>query len=105
MSRPSQFAGIDRRAGSQEPPEPKGWHLDRKVPLTLIFAMLVQAAMVIVAVADIKKDVELLKHDVVSLRQVDMKIDSDAKESVRSLADQLARIDAKLDRLIERAGR
>lgn len=42
----------DRRA-----PVDHGWNLDKKVPLSLIFAMLVQAGMVIVAISDIKKDV------------------------------------------------
>ena len=32
-------------------PQKESWHLDKKVPLSLIFAMLVQAGMVIVAVA------------------------------------------------------
>ena len=41
-------------------PTKESWHLDKKVPLSLIFAMLIQAAMVIWAVADIKKDVEIL---------------------------------------------
>lgn len=49
----------DRRT----PPE-QGWHLDKKVPLSLILAMIVQVAMVIMAIADIKKDVEVLKAQV-----------------------------------------
>ena len=44
-----------------KPDKEDQWHLDKKVPLSLIFAMLVQAAMVIWAIADIKKDVEVLK--------------------------------------------
>jgi hypothetical protein len=79
-----------------------GWHLDKKVPLSLIFAMMVQAAMVIWAVADIKKDVELLKADVVTLHVRDSKIESDTRDAVRLLQEQLTRIDQKLDRLIER---
>jgi hypothetical protein len=87
---------VGRRSANQ------GWHLDKKVPLSLIFAMLVQAGMVIVAVADIKKDVEVLKADVVVLHQRDNRLDADSKEQVRLLQDHLVRIDAKLDRLIER---
>ena len=53
------YDGQDRR--TPPPAKDPGWHLDKKVPLTLIFAMLMQAAMVIWAIADIKKDVEVLK--------------------------------------------
>ena len=87
---------VERRSANQ------GWHLDKKVPLSLIFAMLVQAGMVSVAVADIKKDVDVLKADVVVLHQRDNRLDADSKEQVRLLQDHLVRIDAKLDRLIER---
>lgn len=90
---------IERRAN---PPPAEGWHLDKKVPLSLIFAMLVQAGMVIWAIADIKKDVELLKQDVMHLAQRDTKIELDNKEIARQLQDAFLRMEVKLDRLIER---
>lgn len=90
----------DRRA--PQPPQEQGWHVDKKVPLTLIFAMIVQAGMVILAVADIKKDVEVLKADVVTLHQRDARIEITTKETITDLRAHLERIDAKLDRLIER---
>ena len=52
-------------------PQKESWHLDKKVPLSLIFAMLIQAAMVIWAVADIKKDVEILKSRVTTQQDRD----------------------------------
>jgi len=80
-----------------------GWHLDRKVPLSLIFAMLVQAGMVIWFIADIKKDVELVKADVNGLNQRN-KDQSDAfKDAINTMHAYYIRMDAKLDRLIERA--
>ena len=91
------YSGENRRA-----PEPQGWHLDRKVPLTLIFAMLVQAAMVILAVADIKKDVELLKADNVVLHQRDTQQQVDNNAALALIRQQLERFEGKLDRLIER---
>lgn len=80
----------------------ENWHLDRKVPLTLIFAMLVQAGMVIWAVADIKKEVELLKAQTLMQRERDERQDKSAAEAYQRLSYQLEKIDAKLDRLTEK---
>lgn len=94
----TDYQGPNRRAES----EPSGWHLDKKVPLTLIFAMLMQAGMVIWAVADIKKDVELLKADVANIHKTDDRKSEDLRQALRSMQDRFDRMDGKLDRLIER---
>ena len=83
-------------------PTKESWHLDKKVPLSLIFAMLVQAGMVIVAVADIKKDVEILKAQSSSQKDRDERQDKTVAEVVSVLRTQLERMDGKLDRLIEK---
>lgn len=83
-------------------PTKESWHLDKKVPLSLIFAMLIQAAMVIWAVADIKKDVEILKSRVATQQDRDDRQDKTLGEVVSRLQTQLERIDSKLDRLIEK---
>ncbi len=80
----------------------ESWHLDKKVPLSLIFAMLVQAAMVIWAVADIKKDVEILKSRAATQQDRDDRQDKTLGEVVARLQTQLERMDGKLDRLIEK---
>jgi hypothetical protein len=97
----------NRRADDDyQPPAPaEGWHLDKKVPLGLIFAMIVQAASVIWFFADIKKDVELLKQDASALHVRDTANSESLKEAMRSVQDQFSRLDAKLDRLIERSGK
>lgn len=94
----NQYSGPDRRAA-----EHPGWHLDKKVPLSLIFAMLVQAGMVIWAIADIKKDVELLKADALSLHQQRQQQSDFFREALQQIRDQFSRLDAKMDRLIERS--
>lgn len=81
------------------------WHLDKKVPLSLIFAMVVQVVVVTMFFADIKRDVELLKADVITLHQRDSRIEIDSKEQIRLLQEHLTRIDQKLDRLIERSNK
>ena len=88
----------DRRAAVEQ-----GWHLDKKVPLSLIFAMLVQAGIVIAAISDIKKDVEILKSQVLAQVSRDARQDADMKETMALLRDQLSTLNQKLDRLIERA--
>jgi hypothetical protein len=88
----------DRRAAVEQ-----GWHLDKKVPLSLIFAMLVQAGMVIVAISEIKKDVEVLKSQANAQMQRDNRQDSDMREAMNLLRDSLNVLNMKLDRLIERA--
>lgn len=83
-------------------PTKESWHLDKKVPLSLIFAMLIQAAMVIWAVADIKKDVEILKSRVTTQSDRDDRQDRAVDEIVAELRTRLERMDNKLDRLIEK---
>lgn len=87
----------DRRA----PPE-QGWHLDKKVPLSLILAMIVQVAMVIMAIADIKKDVEILKAQVLVQASRDTRQDTDMREAMTLLRSSFNEMNNKLDRLIER---
>ena len=83
-------------------PTKESWHLDKKVPLSLIFAMLIQAAMVIWAVADIKKDVEILKSHVTTQQDRDDRQDKSMSDAVQQFVSRLERIDSKLDRLIEK---
>jgi hypothetical protein len=80
----------------------EGWHLDKKVPLGLIFTILVQAGMVIWAIADIKKDVELLKQDTIALHTRDNQQSEAFRDALKMMQEQFSRLDAKLDRLIER---
>ena len=92
-----KYEGEDRRTH-----EAGGWHLDKKVPLSLIFAMLVQAGMVIWAIADIKKDVEVLKAQSTTQNQRDARQDADMQGAMTLLRESLRNLNDKLDRLIER---
>ena len=80
----------------------EGWHLDKKVPLSLIFAMLAQAGAIIWTVADIRKDVEMLKKDVAAQYARDLAQDIRVVEVQKLMLEQLNRMDTKLDRVIER---
>ena len=80
------------------------WHLDKKVPLSLIFAMLVQAAMVIWAIADIKKDVEVLKAAMVQQIDRDNRQDRAGAEAVALVREDLREVKSMLQKLLERNG-
>ena len=80
------------------------WHLDKKVPLSLIFAMLVQAAMVIWAIADIKKDVDVLKAAMVQQIDRDNRQDRAGAEAVALVREDLHEVKSMLQNLLERNG-
>ena len=81
------------------------WHLGKEVPLSLIFAMLVQAGMMLWVIAEIKKDVEILKSQMLAQHDRDDRQDQRSGESVLLLRTQLDKMDSKLDRLVERVQR
>ena len=85
-------------------PTENQWHLDKKVPLSLIFAMIIQAAMVIWAVADIKKDVEVLKAAMAQQLDRDNRQDRAGAEAVALVRDDIKEVKALLQRLLERNG-
>jgi len=81
------------------------WHLDKKVPLSLIFAMLVQSAMAIWAIADIKKDVEVLKAAMVQQLARDSRQDQAAADAVGLVREDIKELKSMLSRLIDRDDR
>ena len=96
----TDYNGPDRRTKVTE-----GWHLDKKVPLSLIAAMVAQVVVVTMFFADIKRDVELLKADIIVLHQRDSAIEALNRDGLKGVNDHLVRLETKLDRLIERSSR
>lgn len=92
----------ERRAVMQAVPSHQEWHLDKKVPLSLIFAMLVQFSMALMAYSDLKKDVAVLQADGVVLHQRDAQNFDALNAAMKTVNETFARMDAKLDRIIER---
>lgn len=87
-----------------DPTPDNQWHLDKKVPLSLIFAMLVQVAMVIWAIADIKKDVEVLKAAMAQQIDRDNRQDRAGAEAVALVREDLREVKSMLQKLLERNG-
>lgn len=90
---------------SDDEPSDNHWHLDKKVPLSLIFAMLLQAGMVIWAIADIKKDVEVLKDRTAAQADRDNRQDRAAYEAVALVREDLKEVKALLNKLVEQQTR
>ena len=78
------------------------WHLDKKVPVSLIIAMVAQIVAVVWAIADIKKDTELNKQAIAQLQQADKFLLEEGNRNLSIIQGHYARLEAKLDRLIER---
>jgi Tfp pilus assembly protein PilO len=79
-----------------------GWHLDKKVPISIIVVLLTQAAAGLWAIADIKRDVEVLKAAQMQQRDRDQRQDDSSAEALRQIREAMADMNRKLDRLIER---
>jgi Tfp pilus assembly protein PilO len=101
-----QQSAADRRDGDRRallpPALDNGWHLDKKVPISLIVAMTVQLIGIVMYLAQMKQDIELLKQDTASLHVRDTTNSDSLREALRTMQEQFTRLDGKLDRLIER---
>lgn len=90
-------------------PTRERWHLDKKVPISLIFAIVVQCIMFtwfmgkqdarITVIETSRADVHVAQHD------RDQRQDEDNKEAQRLLRESLVEVNGKLDRLIERGNK
>ena len=83
-------------------PEPQGWHLDKKVPISIIFTIIGLAISGFMGFADLKKDVELLKANSIVLHDRDNKQESDIRYAIEQVREQYKELSSKLDRLSER---
>lgn len=87
----------DRRA-----PQPQGWHMDKKVPISLILTLIMLAIAGMSGYSDLKREVALMQADLNTLHRTDEKQADVLKDSLAALQGQFLRMESKLDRLIER---
>lgn len=80
----------------------EGWHLDKKVPISLILALCAQFGGGVWYAGRIDARIEKLENDRPAQRDRDDRQDAAAVLSAQALQGRLDRIDSKLDRLIER---
>lgn len=79
-----------------------GWHLDKKVPITLILVLTLQGVTGLWFIADMKKDIELLKAAMVEQHLRDERQDRSTADAVSLVRQDIRELSNKLDRLIER---
>ena len=84
-------------------PDDNHWHLDKKVPISIILALVMQGVMGLWAIAEIKKDVEVLKAGRQEQALRDQRQDSDSTETKALIRQDIREVNSKLDRLIERS--
>jgi uncharacterized coiled-coil protein SlyX len=82
-----------------------GWHLDRKVPIGIIAAMLMQCAGALWFVSKLDARILALEGAQSTQHERDERQDRSSSEALAQLHRQLERIDEKLDRLIEKGRR
>jgi Tfp pilus assembly protein PilO len=85
--------------------EKESWHLDKRVPVSIILVLCVQFVSGLWFIADIKKDVEILKAARIDQLQRDERQDHTVADAVTNLRADLLEMNRKLDRLIERGVR
>lgn len=85
------------------------WHLERKVTISVIFAIFAIVVNGIWAVVDIRQNVALLSQrqesDSRMLREQDNKASDALREGLGIVRSQYDQLSGKLDRLIERGGK
>lgn len=91
----SRFTDRDENEGS-------GWHLDKRVPISIILVLVIQFISGLWFIADIKKDVEILKAARLEQIQRDDRQDHSVTDAVTAMRADLLEVNRKLDRLIER---
>lgn len=97
-----KYTGPERRSNAMSNAISDHWHLDKKVPVSIIVALLLQAAAGLWAIADMKKDIEILKVQTNEQHDKDAKQDIRFTEALNQMISRMDRVEAKLDRLVER---
>lgn len=89
-----------------EPGQSSDWHLDKKVPISLLVAIVLQAVACIVYVSRMEarfdQRMALLEADNRTLHDRDSEMLRTRQDETKLLVDRLDRLEQKLDRLIER---
>lgn len=79
-----------------------GWHLDRKVPISIIGALLFQTVLVVWFIGKIDSRIIALETANIVQRERDDRQDKAAIDAAALIRDDIRQLSSKLDRLIER---
>lgn len=82
-------------------PPAEHWHLDKKVPVSIILVLVMQGIAGLWVIADIKKDIEVLKAALLMQRERDERQDRASADGLALVRNDIRELGQKLDRLIE----
>lgn len=79
-----------------------GWHLDKRVPVSIILVLLTQGVAGLWIIAEMRKDIDVLKVQILETRERERYRDVQFSETVQQLRGDILEVSRKLDRLIEK---
>ena len=88
-------------------PAGDGWHLDRRIPLALIFAVLVQFGIFVAAWTRLQGDVTYVHNSVTQIKQESREVNArlenlgQLRTEVKYLAQSMQRLRATVDSMLE----
>ena len=77
------------------------WHLDKRVPVSIIAMLLMQGVAGLWVIADLRKDVDILKVQMTEQTQRSQRQDEAFSGALTLVRQDMRSISDKLDRLIE----
>ena len=80
--------------------EPEGWHLDKRIPIATIMAILALAVGGIMHITQIRTDLEILRQQQAALSQRVERSEMANREYLQQIDRSLERLNDKLDRAI-----
>lgn len=83
--------------------EDTSWHLDKRVPVSLIAALCLQTGAFLWFISKMDSRIEMLERAQVVQRDRDQQQDNAARDTLSSLRGDILEVNRKLDRLIERS--
>lgn len=92
----------DQHHDHDRAPTELGWHLKKEVNLSIIISVIGIAVAAITGYTDLRKDIELIKADTAVLHQRDTQNADDIRSTLKATQEHYARLEQKIDRLIER---
>jgi len=86
---------------NQNTPDPEGWHLDKRIPIATLVSMLCLVVYGTLHLAEMRKDIEVLRQEQVALANRVNKQDEDNLRAFDRFYSELRDMNSKLDRLIQ----
>ena len=83
--------------------ETEKWHLKKEVNASIIISIVGVAVAIITGYSELKKDIELIKADILVLHSITGRTTLELKEDRQIMRESLTVLNAKIDRLIERS--